>query len=174
MINPWKKIKEEEFKAGFRKLIKKTFELPNGEVTDFDIKKEGPAVCILAMTPEQNVILTKQFRPGPEKILLEMPGGHVENKEQAESAAARELLEETGFQGKLQFVGESLDCAYSTMIRYNFVATDCVKIKEQQLDATEFIEVVEMPIQEFREYIKTGQTTDVESAYLALDFLKLL
>jgi len=173
MTKSWKKITEEPFRAGFRKLLKKTFELPNGKIADFDIKQEGPAVCILALTKDQQVILAKQFRPGPEKILLEMPGGLIEANEKPQVAAQRELLEETGYSGKLQFVGESLDCAYSTMIRYNFVATDCTKVQEQKLDDSEFAEIIKMPLEDFKKHLRSGQLTDVESGYMGLDYLKL-
>lgn len=174
MINPWKKIKEEEFKAGFRKFVKKTFELPNGEVTDFDIYNVKKTASILAITKDQKVILTKQFRPGPEKILLELPGGYVDENEEPIEAAKRELLEETGYQGNIQFAGTNYQSAYSNLTKYTYVATDCEKIRSQDLDPEEFIEIVEMPLAEFRQHIKSGQMTDIECAYLAMDFLKLL
>ena len=56
---PWKKIKEESLRTGYRKLLKKTFELPDGKTAEFDIKHEGPAVCILAIT-KNNKILFQQ------------------------------------------------------------------------------------------------------------------
>lgn len=174
MINPWKKIKEEKFKVGFRKLVKKTFELPNGETSDFDLYDSPSTIAILAITKEKNVILTKQFRPGPEKILLELPGGFVDENEEPIEAAKRELLEETGYQGNIQLAGTNYQSAYSTLTKYTYVATACEKIKAQDLDPKEFIEIVEMPLTEFREHIKSGQMTDIECAYLAMDFLKLL
>ena len=174
MNEHWKKIKEEPFKAGFRKLIKKTFQLPNNKVTDFDIKQEGPAVCVLALSKDNKVILAKQFRPGPEKVLLEMPGGIIDKNETPEEAIKREFLEETGYTGNFQFVGESLDCAYSTMVRYNFIATDCYRIQDQKLDDNEFVEIVEMSSEDFKKHLRSGQLTDVESGYMGLDYLKLL
>ena len=174
MIEDWKKIKEESFKTGFRELIKKTFQLPNNKIINFDIKQEGPAVCVLALTKNNNVVLVKQFRPGPEKILLEMPGGNIEKNEKPENAIKREFLEETGYTGDFQFAGKSLDCAYSTMIRYNFIATNCHRIKEQKLDNNEFAEIVEMSLEDFKKHLRSGQLTDVESGYMGLDYLKLL
>ncbi|MDA2922794.1 NUDIX hydrolase [Patescibacteria group bacterium AH-259-L07] len=174
MITIWKKIKEEPFKTGFRKLIKKTFQLPNNRITDFDIKHEGPVACILALTEDNKVILTKQFRPGPEKILLELPGGDVDADETPEESIKREFLEETGHTGDIKFVGTSLDCAYSTRIRYNFVATNCRKVQDQNLEENEFIQVVEMSLDDFRKHLRSGELSDVEGGYLGLDFLRLL
>ncbi|MFX0117248.1 MAG: NUDIX hydrolase, partial [Candidatus Hodarchaeota archaeon] len=168
MLKSWIKLKEELFikKDLWLKVLKRTFKLPNGQVGDFFIKQEGPAVCILALTAEQKIILVKQFRPGPEESLLELPGGGINEGEAPEVAAQREFLEETGYTGDFQFVGTSLDCAYSTMIRYNFAATQCHKAQEQQLDATEFIEIIEMPLGNFRRHLRSGKLTDIETAYL--------
>ncbi|MBF0299713.1 MAG: NUDIX hydrolase [Oligoflexia bacterium] len=170
----WEKIKEEPFRVGFRKLLKRTFKLPDGKVVDFDVKHEGPAVCILVFTTNNKIILAKQFRPGPEKVLFEMPGGVIEKGEEPKQAAKRELLEETGYSGDLKFVGTSLDCAYSTMIRYVFVATNCQKTQEQKLDDTEFVDVIEVTLEDFRKHLRTGELTDVECGYLGLDYLGLL
>lgn len=171
MITPWKKTKEKLLNTGYRKILRRTFVLPNGQKYDFDIKKERPAVCIVALTKDKKVILTRQFRPGPEKILLELPGGSIDDKETPLKAAKRELLEETGFVGKFKFIGKTLDCAYSTLIRHNFIALDCRKVQEQKLDEREFAEVVLMPLAKFKKHLAKGQLTDVETGYLALDYL---
>lgn len=49
-----------------------------------------------------------------------MPGGNIDPGEDPAVAAARELLEETSYQGDMEFVGTCLDDAYSTMERYLF------------------------------------------------------
>lgn len=170
----WKKIKEEPYRAGFLKIIKRTFELPDGDVADFDIKQEGPSACVLALDENDNVILVRQYRPGPEKTLSEMPGGFIKQGEEPEAAIRRELLEETGCQGEMEFVGTSLDDAYSTMLRYNFVAKNCKKIQEPNYNKNEFGEVVKMPLKEFKELLRKGDLTDVETGYMCLDHLKLL
>ncbi|MDD5031617.1 MAG: NUDIX hydrolase [Patescibacteria group bacterium] len=148
--------------------------MPDNRIVDFDIKQEGPVVCVLALTKNNNIVLAKQFRPGPEKVLLELPGGGVDTGETPEKAARREFLEETGYTGDFQFVGASLGDAYSTLIRYNFVATNCYKKQEQNLEDNEFIEAVEMPLEEFRKHLRSGQLTDITTGYLGLDYLNLL
>src|SRR5208337_5296865 len=91
----WEKLKEERIEVGHRVLLRKTFKLPDGTVTDFEVSASRDVVCLLALTPQNNVILVKQYRPGPEKILFEMPGGGVGKGETPREAARRELLEET-------------------------------------------------------------------------------
>jgi ADP-ribose pyrophosphatase len=121
-----------------------------------------------------NVILTEQFRPGPQKVLLELPGGYVDENEDPKTAAARELQEETGYAGKIQFVGAVYDDAYSTMKRHCFVATDCEQVAQPSLDNEEFVAIRTRTITEFRELLRSGKMTDVEVGYLCLDYLNLL
>lgn len=170
----WKKVDEQLMKDGFRKVCLKTFILPNGKQESFEVKKEGETVCILALTSDDHVILAKQFRVGPEQELMELPGGGVEKGEDPMNAAMRELIEETGFKGELQFVQTILDCGYSTRRRHVFVATNCIRVEKLHLDETEFIDIVEMSLAEFRTHLRSGQLTDIETGYLALDFLKRL
>ena len=175
MTNNWKKLKQEPiFDSGYRKLIRKTFELPNGKTHEFDIKDESLIVCILGLTKENNIVLVKEFRPGMEKELMELPGGLVEDNEEPLLAAKREFLEETGYSGDFQFVGTNYNCAYSNRVKYNFVATNCYKKQTQKLDPVEFAEVVELSLDKFREHLRKGELTDTETGYLGLDFLKLL
>jgi ADP-ribose pyrophosphatase len=57
-------------------------------------------VTILAITESQRILLVQQYRPAVERFTLELPSGHVELGEQPETAAKRELIEETGYTGE--------------------------------------------------------------------------
>ncbi|MFW0862483.1 MAG: NUDIX hydrolase [Candidatus Komeilibacteria bacterium] len=162
------------FKKYGRMMEEVIFKMPDGDEKDFYIKKEGPATGILPLTKDNRVILVKQYRPGPDKILFELPGGYIDEGETPEQAAERELLEETGYRGKSKLVTKAWDCAYSTMERSCVVITDCEKVAEQQLEENEYAEVALLTIEEFREILRSGQMTDVEVGYLGLDFLNLL
>ena len=171
----WQELSREVVFQKYNRVIEKVvFKMPDGTEKDFYIKKERPAAAVLALTPDKQVILVKQYRPGPQKIILELPGGYTNKNEDAQTAIERELLEETGYRGNIQHVTDSLDCAYSTMIRSCFVATDCMRVAEQKLEAAEFAEVTLVPLNEFKNIVRSGQMTDVEVALLGLDFLKLL
>ena len=61
----WKKLSEEPYKAGFRKLLKRRFELPNGITDDFDLYHDGDVATAIVLTPEQKVVTVKHFRPAP-------------------------------------------------------------------------------------------------------------
>lgn len=174
-IEPWKEISREQiFKKYSRRIDKVIYELPSGEQTDFYIKEEGECCVVFALTSENQVILARQFRQGPNKILNEIPGGGIEKDENPEDAAARELLEETGYKGDIKFITRVYDCAYSTMHRYCFIATNCQKVQEPKDDPNEPCQTVLMPLEKFRSLLRSGEMTDVEVGYLALDYLNLL
>jgi ADP-ribose pyrophosphatase len=168
----WRKQAEVPYMAGHRRMLKRTFLRPDGTVADYDIKNEGRPVCVLALTPTQDVILARQFRPGPEQVLLELPGGWVEAEENPDAVIERELLEETGYVGNFQRVGTNYHCAYSTALRHNYVATQCHRM--QAPAAEEYIEVVTLSIGAFRAQLRSGRLTNVECGYMGLEFLGLL
>lgn len=170
----WKKIKEKSYKAGWRKLLRKTFILPNGKTADYDILDEKTAVHMVALTPDNEIILEKTFRPGTEKIFLDMPAGYVGKNESPKEAAIRELLEETGMQGDIELAGISTDDAYRNTERYTYVFKNCKKIQEPKLEGDEAFEFVKMDIKAFRKHLRSGLITHAEAGYIALDYLKLL
>ena len=135
---------------------------------------EGDTAVVLALTPESEIVLVREFRPGVEDMLLELPGGGIDAGESPNDAAARELLEETGYAGAVEEVGSIVDCAYSTRIRHVFVARDVRPVREPSPDRGEGTEVALLPLERFREHLRSGRLTDVGPGYLALDFLRLL
>jgi ADP-ribose pyrophosphatase len=174
-IQEWKELSREmAFQKYSRKIEKVMFQLPNGKESDFYIKKEGPAVAVLAITKNNEVVLVRQFRPGPKTILNELPGGYIDQKETPEEAGLRELKEETGYLGKAQLVTTALDCAYSTMERSCVVVTECDKVSEPTPDENEFVETILLSLEDFRALLKSGKMTDIEIGYIGLDFLGLL
>lgn len=171
----WEELSRETVFSKYGKKVDKViFKLPDGQELDYYIKKEGPAVCGLAITTDNKIILAKQYRPGPKKIVMELPGGYADLNEKIELSMARELLEETGYQGKVQLITTCLDDAYSTMERYCFIITDCQKVDQPKWDDDEFIDIELVTVEEFKKILRSGQMTDVEVGFLALDYLKLL
>ena len=174
MITKWKVLEREVIKhvnkCGFSRSIEDvTFELPDGKQQTFSLKKEGCVVAILALDEKGDVILTRQFRPGPEEVLDEVPGGGVEKGEDPLTAAKRELLEETGYESEnWKYLCQPLECAYSNIERHAYVAIDCKKTSDQNLDDTEFIEVIIKTKDDFIHQLVNGKLSDPEVGWHGL------
>ena len=175
-VENWEEVSHEEiFQKYGRGIEKKVFCLPSGNEADFYLSSGHDSIACVALTKGKQVILAKQFRPGPKKVLLELPGGGTELGESVEEAMARELLEETGYQGKVQYVTVLYPSAYATYQKNALVVTECEKVAEpKREDNGETVEVVLMSLPEFRAHLQSGQLTDVEIGYLGLDALGLL
>jgi ADP-ribose pyrophosphatase len=173
-VTTWRKLGERMLYDGYRSVLGKRYVLPSGIEREFEIKLEGPTAVVLALTPEEDILLVREFRPGVEAVLRELPGGLVDEGEKPLEAARRELLEETGYAGDLEYVGPMVDCAYSTRIRHTFVARGCVKVGEPTPGEGESPELELVSLSEFRKHLRGGQLSDVGPGYLALDHLGLL
>ena len=63
-------------------------------------------VTVLAVTADGRIPMVRQYRPAPEREMLELPSGHVDPGESPEAAARRELHEETGYRAsRLRLLG---------------------------------------------------------------------
>jgi len=147
-MKPWKRIEPTTVqKVGYRTMVSKTFEQPDGTVVTFDtMHAEGQQfVAVIALTGDKQVVVCEMFRAGPEMIMQELPGGFVDKGEELEAAARRELLEETGYvAGTMRYLGPSHQDTYLNATWNYFLATDCTR--SQGRDTHEVEEQIEVKL----------------------------
>lgn len=172
----WDEVSSEIVYKKYSQIIeRRDYKLPNGNVADFYVRLELPGTCALAITADQKIVTIPQFRPGPRKALRELPGGRIDPGEDPRMAAARELLEETGYAGDVQdWVGTWESDAYTETHRHVVIIQNCKKIAEPKLDEFEFGKAELVDLEDFIMQVRAGQLTDVAGALLALDKLGLL
>lgn len=172
----WQQLNDPvETKVGRRIVTEIQWRFPNGsEFPFYTIGSVGDAAAaVFALTADNELIISEQFRPGPGKSMAEIPGGFCDPGEDPQESAARELREETGYQStRWEYVGHSYTEAYLHLKQHYFIAYDCQKIAEPQHEPTEYIEVKKMSIGQFLEVARGGGTTNLDGAFLAYDTLK--
>lgn len=82
------------------KIFERHAKHPDGREGKFFVLKCADWVQTLALTPNKELVLVKQFRMGSQSLSLETPGGLLDSGETPIEGALRELREETGFVGK--------------------------------------------------------------------------
>ena len=109
--------------------------------SDFFVIESPDWVNIIAFDKNDAVILIEQFRLGIHEMTLELPAGMIDEGEEPESTAKRELLEETGFSSQnWMLLGKSRpNPAIQNNTMYHYLALDCEKVAETDFDEHESI-----------------------------------
>ena len=165
-------------KVGFRRLVDKTFVLPNGQTETFTTVglESSQNIAVIGLTKALKVVVARQFRVGPEEIFDELPGGFLEAGEVPEEAAKRDFEEETGYttDTPLQYLGKVCRDAYTNAINHYFLAIECYKVGDTHNDDTEFTEAIEIAIDELIGNAKNFKMSDSAGVLLAIDELREL
>ncbi|MGH3850209.1 MAG: hypothetical protein ACRDRT_10970, partial [Pseudonocardiaceae bacterium] len=72
-VGEWTQLSEMDGPAGFLKVRGRRYRYPDGNEDVWDILVGGTTVAIIALTEDDQVVLARQYRPGPGRILLELP-----------------------------------------------------------------------------------------------------
>lgn len=159
---------------GWLKIHRRTYVLPDGRVAEWDMHAGGSSAAVLAVTPDGRLVMVRQFRPGPDRVVLTLPGGLIDPGETPQEAGARELREETGYSAEsVELVVSAIGSA-SPNHRHVLIARGCTPGQHLELDDYEDCEPVVMDVADVRRELRAGRMTGSEQVYFALDHANFL
>ena len=135
------------------------FRLPTGrEIADYWISEYPPWVNVVAVTPKDEFVFVRQYRPGIGAVHYELPAGVVEEGEALEAAARRELLEETGFGGGRwsRLASLSANPALQNNMTTTFLAEGVESIRSSTPEQTEDLRVHLVKVSEAVSLLDSG------------------
>jgi 8-oxo-dGTP pyrophosphatase MutT (NUDIX family) len=135
-------------------------ELPNGTVIpEYWVSEYRPWVNVVALTPDDQVVLIRQYRHGIGAVYYEIPAGTTDPEDVSlEEAARRELREETGYAGGQWSLLATLSAnpALQNNLTYTFLAEGATEVGAPALEASEDIRVHLVPLTAIESLIENG------------------
>lgn len=158
----WKTLKSEYlFKDLWFTVRKDRCERPDGKIVDPYYVYEFPEwVTAVAFTKEGKIIMERQYRHACGLTMYEIPGGCVDDTDKdLESAIARELIEETGYEFEsFEYIGRtSANPSTHNNWMHMFIAKGGELKKEQELDDNEDIEILLLTVDEVKNLLLENQ-----------------
>jgi ADP-ribose pyrophosphatase len=145
-------------------LVVDTVELPNGMTSKREIVRHGGAVAIVPIDADGNIVMVRQYRHAAGRILLEIPAGTLNQDEDPDLCAIRELQEEIGYKpATIQKLGGIFVApGYTTEFIHLYLARDLTESR-LDMDEDEAIEVVHISLAEAVQKIMSGEIVDGKS-----------
>lgn len=175
-ITPWEILEEQDVSPSkYYPVFKQVVKMHGGRVVDgYFISRLPDASMVVAITPEKELIMVRQWRQGIKETTLELPAG-VHDGRTPVDAARGELHEETGATTTmLHPLGIVAVTPPKNSLRMHgyFCYVDEIT-EEQDLDPNENIEVVKVPLQEVDSLLLTGSISCADTiAFIFLARLK--
>ncbi|MBD5197541.1 MAG: NUDIX hydrolase [Bacteroidales bacterium] len=134
--------------------------LANGrEAPEYYVLEYPDWVNVIAITKDGEMVMIRQYRHGIGRSDYELCAGVIEQGENPEEAARRELLEETGFGGGewTQFARLAPNPSSQTNWAYSYLAVGVEKIDTQHLDGAEDLSVHLMSKSQVLQLLRDGE-----------------
>jgi 8-oxo-dGTP pyrophosphatase MutT (NUDIX family) len=162
MIKPWERVSSKP-RGDFRIFtIRSDLKISprTKEQHDFFVIDCPNWVNVVAITPDQQLVMVEQYRHGSETIELEIPGGIMDADDPSpEVTGTRELREETGYEGQnARVIGNIFpNPAIMSNICYTVMLENCQCVHPVQWDEGEDLITRLVPLSEFPKLVATGK-----------------
>lgn len=150
-------------------------ELPDGNKSKREIVRHPGAVAIIAITPDNKILMVRQYRKALDRVIVEIPAGKLEKGEEPRTTAERELLEETGYQANdITFLTSFYTSPGFADELVHLYVTEAIEKGDGTVtgDDDEFIDVLEISLEEAQKMLVDQQIFDAKTAY-AVQYLQL-
>ena len=181
----WKTLSSEYlFNDTWLKARKDRCQRPDGTIIEPYYVMEYPNwVTGLALTEDNKVVLVRQYRHALGEVCIELPGGCVDDTDlDNEQAVRREFLEETGYDfASVEYLGRtSANPSTNANLLHMFLLTGGKKVRDQELDANEEMDILVIPFEEFNQlllenaFVHSMHVTNIFHALRRLKKLQIL
>ncbi len=163
------------YQGSIIRVEKHTVRMEDGSTALWEMVYHPGGVNVVALTPDRQVYLVRQYRYPFGRMLLETPAGKLSLGEDPETCGRRELEEETGMQAKeFRFLGEFYPTVgYDTEVIYLYLATG-LTATHQHLDPDEFLDVERFPLSQVVDWVMDGTIQDGKTQAAILKTARLL
>jgi ADP-ribose pyrophosphatase len=177
---PWKTLRRQLLldRSPWLRVVADDIELPDGRFVEGYLRLEThDHVVEVPRTSDGRLLLLRSYKRGPDAVDLQPPAGMIEADEAPAEAAARELLEETGYEAaEWTFLarcvlGGNLGAGWAHL----FLATGCRNVSTPASGDLEAAEIVLLTLDETRRRWRNGeflQLGSVAAIGMALDHLQ--
>ena len=139
-------------------------EFEDGNTSKREIVVHRGGVTILARDDQNRILFIKQYRKALETVMLELPAGKIEEGEDPEETALRELEEETGYTSeRLIKLGEVAPSPGYLTEKIHIYKAEGLSEKKADLDWDEHIEMERYTDQEVKGMIRFGEIFDAKT-----------
>ena len=136
--------------------------IPNGNEATREYIRHVGAVCVVPVTDEGEIVCVRQYRYPIGRVMLEIPAGKLDSKdEDPKEAALRELREETGAVcERLDFIGKYLSSPAILDECISMYVARGLTFGATAPDDDEFIEIEKIPVDDLVRMICNGEILD--------------